>query len=154
MGRHKDGRRADLQADLQQVAGIQPQDGPSVRGEIADAFQTAGKPVRIFQRGHEDEVMHLAHLAVPLVDGTDLRLEDEARFGVVQQTTLPLQKVGGLRLSLPQAVEPAVRILHELFTQLLPPLGMREIPRAQHIDALAAGPGRQMGGRELFAGGA
>ena len=98
--------------------------------------------------------MHLARAAVALVDGTDLRLEDEARFGVVQQTTLPLQKVGGLRLSLPQAVEPAVRILHELFTQLLPPLGMREIPRAQHIDALAAGPGRQMGGRELFAGGA
>ena len=152
MGRDEHGLGADIQRHLQQVAGVQAQDGTAVGMQVAHQLQPLRKAVGIVQRGHEDQVVDFAHLALTLVDGADLGLEQEERPVGIRRC-LPLQKVQLLRRA-GQAVQAAGLVAHQLLAQLVPPLRVGEIAGAQHVDALAAGPGSQMPGRELFAGGA
>ena len=151
MGRDEHGLGADIQRHLQQVAGVQAQDGTAVGMQVAHQLQPLRKAVGIVQRGHEDQVVDFAHLALTLVDGADLGLEQEERPVGIRRC-LPLQKVQLLRRA-GQAVQAAGLVAHQLPAQLVPPLRVGEIAGAQHVDALAAGPGSQMPGRELFAGG-
>lgn len=88
------------------------------------------------------------------VDGTDLRLQAEQRlFAALRGAgARAAEKVQFLRLAL-QTVEAAGFVENHLLAQLGPPLRMGEIAGAQHVDAFAARPGRQMAGIELLAGG-
>ena len=151
MGRDEHGLGADIQRHLQQVAGVQAQDGTAVGVQVAHQLQPLREAVGIVQRGHEDQVVDFAHLALTLVDGADLGLEQEERPVGVRRC-LPLQEVQILGRA-GQAVQAAGLVAHQLLAQLVPPLRVGEVAGAQHVDALAAGPGRQMPGRELFAGG-
>ena len=148
-GNHDPVGRA-FQQDFQQVAGIQPQNGPTVRGQIADLRQPQGEAFCVLQAGHKDQVVDFAHLAQAFVDGTDFGLEQEKR---------PLPRAHILRQALqrlgraPQPVQAAFRVRLQLFRQFGPPLGVGKIAGAQQVNALAARPGRQMPGRERLAGG-
>ena len=66
-----------FQHDFKQIARIQPKYGAPIGIEIADLCQPPRKALRVFQGGHEYEVVHLAHLAAAFVDGADLCLQDE-----------------------------------------------------------------------------
>ncbi len=144
-----------FQHDFQQVARVQPQNGPSVGIEIADLGQAFGKAVRAFHIRHKNQVVHLAHFAVSLVNGADFRLKAEqrprpVRMGAGLRSTQNFQL---FRLAF-QTIEAAGLVKNQLFPQFRPPLRMGEIAGSQHIYALAARPGRQMAGGERLAGGA
>jgi hypothetical protein len=67
-----------FQRDLQQVAGIEAENRPSVRCQVADARQAGDQPVGGGEIGHEDQVVDLPDLVALLVDGGNLHLEHEA----------------------------------------------------------------------------
>lgn len=71
---------AGFQRHFQKIAAIQPENGPSVRVEVADALQTRGKALRSFKGWQEDDIMHLARAAVFFVNGADFSAQDKAGF--------------------------------------------------------------------------
>ena len=113
------------------------------------------KALRILKGGHKYEIVHLAHLAAALVDGADLCLQNKQRRGRLRQGRARMRshKIEGFRLH-SQPIQPGFFIELKLLGQFCPPLRMRKIARAQHVDALAAGPCRQMTGIERLACGA
>ena len=64
MGGDKDGLRAAIQGDLEQILAIQPQYGPAVGMDIADGFQTAGEVFGGLKTGKYDQIMNFARFAV------------------------------------------------------------------------------------------
>ena len=145
MGGNENGLRAAVQRDFQQVAAIQPQNGPPVGMEIADGLQPVGEGFGGFQPRQEDDMMHLARFSTAFIDGADLARHHEAR-----------RIAGGFAgqaVFVPEAVEPFLRLLQH-FGQLGPPRRVRKIARAQQPDALAPGPQVQMRRVTVAAGGA
>ena len=145
MGRDEDGLRTAVQRDFQQVAAIQPQNGPPVGMEIADGLQPVGEGFGGFQPRQEDDMMHLARFSAAFIDGADLARHHKAR-----------RIAGGFAgqaVFVPEAVEPFLR-LYQHFGQLGPPRRVRKIARAQQPDALAPGPQVQMRRVTVAAGGA
>jgi hypothetical protein len=65
---HQVAAGAALQGDLQQVPGIEPEDGPAVRGQVADLGQRRGDAVRGLEARRVDQVMDLAGPLVATVD--------------------------------------------------------------------------------------
>ena len=154
MGRHQETLRRLFQEDLQQVAGIKPQDRPAVGMDIADTGQLGVDPGRSLKIGHEQQVMHLAHLAVPLVDGTDLSGEHEPTFSALAGRAgrwgqYRIDRTPGRGLELEKSGL-------SRFQGLLDPgkpAGMGEITGAEQIYSLDPGPGRQADQVALFTGG-
>ena len=132
-----------LQGDLQQVPGVEPQDRPSVRMEVADPREAPGHPVHRLEVRGVDEMVNLPGLVELLVDGRDLDRKHEPGGGRAapagrRQPAFdePLQ-IG------PQAVEARLRG-HELLLQLRPPRRMREVAGADDGDAFLARPEREV----------
>lgn len=119
--------------------------GPSVRVQIADLGQAFGNAIRVLQAGREEQIMHFAHFAVPLVNGTYFSLEakQRRRAALMSPGLRAAEKIQLLGLHI-QAVQSAGLVENQLLAQLGPPLRMGEIPGAQHVDALAARPGGQV----------
>jgi hypothetical protein len=132
---------ARLQGDLQQVPGVEAQDRPAVRGEVADPAQRrveagGGREVR-----HVDEVVHLAGPVVALVDRGDLHAEHEpGRTACLQRTGQPLDHLGLVG----QPEEPG-RVVDQIFAQMIEPGRVGEVAGAQQRDSLAPRPPGQVG---------
>ena len=132
-----------------QILDVQTENGTPVGLQIADGFQLFAEPVGGLEIRHIDQAVYLAHRSVLLVDRTDFRLQHEAgfpRFHAGEVGNFAGQIFAGKRRF--QAEEAAFVVEFEGVAQFLPPDGMREVARGQHVDALDSGPCRQMGKSE------
>ena len=145
MGRNKDGLWAGLQRDLQQVPGIQAQNGSPVGMDVSDGLQLPRQDIGRLQGGQQDQAVDLPRSAVFLIDGTDLPRGHKARLDL-RGSVLPKTDV------LPQRIEPLLRrdqLLHELG----PPSRVGEIPGPHQRNALPSGPEIQVFRHTVPAGG-
>src|SRR3989339_904908 len=78
MGRHQKTVSCLFEEDLQQVAGIQTQDGPAVRFDVADRGQFGVETFNRLKIRGKEQIVDLADLAVALVDVADLGGKYEA----------------------------------------------------------------------------
>jgi len=69
MGRYQETAGISRQRYIQQIPGIQPEDRPPVRGQVADLSQFGGDPVRRLEARREDEMMHLPRAVITAVNG-------------------------------------------------------------------------------------
>ena len=149
MGGDEDVVFVGLQDDLQQVPGIQPQDGAAVGGDVAELSQLVLDLLYGLEVRGQDHMVNLAGLVALLVDGADLRGEHE--------TNVP---VGGPVVTRPrvetplglEAEQPRLGRL-DFFPKLLSPAGMGEIPRAHNRDPLDATPQIHVLRDKILAGG-
>ena len=139
VGGHEIGPGVGLEGDLQQVPGVEPEDGPPVRVEVADPGKARGHPVHCVEVRGVDQVMDLPGLVELLVDGGNLHRQHEPGGG-------PLAPAGRRKLLLdgalqvgPKAIETRLR-RHEPFPDLGPPGRVGEVAGADDGDALLAGP--------------
>ena len=140
MRRHEIGVRTGLERDLQQVAGIEPEDRPSIGRDIADAGEPRRDAIDRLEIGRVDEVMDFAGAVGLLVDGRDLDLEHEAH----RRAAGGRQRLRDRLLDLvAQPVEAGLR-RHELLLELGAPGRMGEVAGRDHADALAACPGGEV----------
>ena len=149
MGGDEDIVFVGLQDDLQQVPGIQPQDGAAVRGDIAELSQPVLDLLHRLEVRGQDHMVNLAGLVALLVDGADLRGE--------HKTNVP---VGGPVVTRPRVETPLGLEAEQtrfgrldFFPKLLGPAGMREIPRAHDRDPLDATPQVHVFRDKILAGG-
>ena len=135
---------AGFQRHFQKIAAIQPENGPSVRVDVANALQARGKALRSLKGWQEDDIMHLARAAVFFVNGADFSAQDKAGFarGFAGQAQVFFQRKHAFARRL------------QRFGKFLTPGGMRKIPRTQQAHALASGPQVEMRSIALPAGGA
>ena len=150
---HQKGLRMRFQHHFQQIAGIKAQDGPPVGFDVAHLCQAARQAVCGVHVGHVDKVVHLAHLAAAFVDAADFGLEHE-QGAPGQRLARVLRQFGVQPARVAQAVQAAGFVQHQLFGQFLPPLGVREVAGAEHVQPLHPRPRSQMAGVEPTAGGA
>src|SRR6185312_7184413 len=129
-----------LESDLQQVAGVEPQDRPAVRRDVADRAQAFPDTARGLQAGGVEEMVDLPRPFALLVDGRDLDLQQEAHGAVARRRKLSRHLALDLR---PQA-EQARLGRQELGPDLLPPGRMGEVAGSHHRDPLAPRPQRKM----------
>src|SRR5208283_330532 len=134
VGRYEKRLLGSFQEHGEQVLGIQAENGPPVRSDIADGRKLRPQPARVFQSGHADQAVHLPHLSMLPVDGADLGGQDESDFVVRRHS--PFQ--GRARRRLLERVQPV--LLHELLLKLGKPPGVGEIPGAHDPDSLDSGP--------------
>ena len=142
-----------FQGDLQQVPGIEAQDRPSVRVQVADPGQAVHHPLRRLEIRGVDQVVDLSRLVELLVDGRDLDREHEPNRSTAAPARRRQPFLDGPFQIGTQAEQPRLRG-HELFLQLGPPRRMGEVPRGDDADALLAGPDGQMLKVAVPAGGA
>ena len=144
--------RPALQHHFQQVARVQADDGPSVGIEVADGAQFLREAFGGIQVRKIDQVVDFAHLAAALVNGADLALEHKARPTGPGASGVLRQKFGGFAF-LAQTVQAGGFLKFELLGHFRPPGRVGDIARAQNVQALDPGPGRQKRQRQAFAGG-
>ena len=136
VGGDEAGHRVGLEGDLQQVPGVQSQDGPSVRLDIADGAQAGLQGFGGFESGRQDDVVHLPHAAEPLVDVRNLDRQHETNRRPAGGRHLAVHRPLDLGLQPEQALFGRLQFL----LQLIHPARMNEIPGAHHPDALQLGP--------------
>ena len=137
---HQEAARAGGQRDVQQVTRVEPEDGPAVRGQVADPGQRRGDPVGRLEAGRVEKVVHLPGAVVVAIDGGDFHGEHEpdvtraAGGGIAEE---PLLQVG-------TDPEQAGLGLDEGFLQLGRPRRVGEVAGAEHPQALAQCPPGQV----------
>ena len=141
MGRDDQRGRIDLQDQLQDVFGVQPQNGAAVGGDVAQPTQALGKLLAGRQRGQQHQGMDFAGLTVFLVDAADLAGNDEADGGLVPMSHRFLG--GGLPIRRLQGVETRFRRL-QADADFGQPAGMGAIAAAQKGKAFIGGPEVQL----------
>ncbi|WP_197535610.1 hypothetical protein [Pararhodospirillum photometricum] len=137
------------QGDLEQVAGVEPQDGPAIGGDVAHPAQGPRQAVGGVQVGQQDQVMDLPGFAVFLVDGRYFRREQEEDGPAAgRRQGLPQWRfeIG------PQAIK-AIADCHQLVADLAKPARMHTVPGPDHRNALTGCPPRQMFQVQVAAGG-
>jgi hypothetical protein len=151
---HQEAARAGRQRDVQQVTRVEPEDGPAVRGQVADPGQRRGDPVSLIEAGRVEQVVHLPGPVIASVDGGDFHREHEpdrsgaAGRGVADEPSLqvrpdPEQAGLGRNEGLPQLRRP--RRVGEV-AGAEHPQALAQCPPGQVLDiaVLAAGP-RELG---------
>ena len=150
MRRHQIGVRTGFERDLQEIAGIETEDGAAVGGDIADAREARRHAVDGIEVGRIDQVMDFAGAVALLVDGGDFHLEHEPHRRAARRR----QRLRHRLLDVvAQAIEAGLG-RNQLLLELGAPGGMGEVAGGDHADALAAGPGGEMLKIEVAAGGA
>ena len=153
VGRHQVRSGPRLQRHLQQMPGVQSQDRPPVRVQVADLGKAGNQPVRGVEVRGVDQVMDLPGLVALLVDGRDLHRQHEPdRIEAAGAGRRKLSLHGPFEVGA-QAEEPGLRG-DELLLQLSPPGRMGEVARADDADALLARPDGQVLQVAVPAGGA
>ena len=128
------------QGDLQQVPGIEAEDGPPVGGQVADLGQRLRDAVGGFEARRVQEMVHLTGPLIAAVDRGDLDREEETdRAGaggrrIAQQPPLEVRA---------DAEQAGLGRDQGVF-QLRGPRGMGEVAGAEHAQALAQRPPGQM----------
>ena len=82
---HEIGVRAGLERNLQEVAGIEPEDRPPVGRDIAATAKPRRHAIDGLEVGRVDQVMDFAGAVGLLVDGGDFDLEHEAHRGAARR---------------------------------------------------------------------
>ena len=77
VGRNEEPLRRLVEQNFEQVAGIQPEDGPAVRGDVAERGELGVETAHRIEIRQVEQVVDLAHPAAALVDGADLGREDK-----------------------------------------------------------------------------
>jgi len=131
---------AGFQCDLEQVAGVEPDDRPPVAGEVAARLQERlAESGRRLEVGHVDQVMDLAGALVSFVDRRDLDAQHETgRIAGAQQWR---EEVCLLLLE----PEKSGRIRDEVFLKVGEPGRVGEVAGAEQRDALAPRPVGEVG---------
>ncbi len=149
MGGYEKAAFARLKHDLQQVARVEAQNGPAIGAEIADARETLVQAPGAVQIGDINQVMHLARLAVLLIDRGDLHLEHKTDVALGRT-------IGTLAYLLfqiaPQTIQAGFSG-NQLILNFLEPAGMSEIAGGQQPDAFAPRPEGQVFQVAVAAGG-
>ncbi len=148
VGRHEKAVRHFFKLDLQQVAGIETEDGAAVGLDVADGGEPAVDPLRAREIRGKEDVVDLAHPIMPLVDGADFRGEEKAdrdRLGGDAG-----QGRGGFLVTKP---EQAGFRRDKLLLDLGEPAGMGKVAGADQVDALDPRPGSESGQGAFPAGG-
>ena len=144
VGRNEEPLRRLVEQNFEQVAGIQPEDGPAVRGDVAERGELGVDPARTVEVGQVEQVVDLAHPAAALVDGADLGREDktDVRGAGRRPDALGHQArpVDGLVRS--QAEEAGLGRF-EVFVQVGEPARVGAVAGGHHRDPLDRGPGGQ-----------
>ena len=83
VGRDQLGQGVGGQNQLQDVLGVQTQNGPAVRGQVAAGRQGRAEPLGRLKRGHQDDDVDFAHPLVLFVNTGDFAAEQEADFGLL-----------------------------------------------------------------------
>ncbi|OIO02329.1 MAG: hypothetical protein AUJ49_06250 [Desulfovibrionaceae bacterium CG1_02_65_16] len=135
---------------FQQVAAVEPEDGPAVGREVAHLRELGVELFRCLDGRHVHKVVHLAHFAAAFVDGADFALEQKARAAGKRHGEAG--QLPGERGGVAQAQKTGVAVLHKLALNLGQPAGVGAVARAQHANALDLGPGGQTADGEAFAG--
>ena len=81
MRRDEQGLRSAFQHDAQQILTVQPQDGPSVGMEVADARQLVRHVRHGAETRRKDQIMHFARTFVTLINTADLGSQHEPDVG-------------------------------------------------------------------------
>jgi hypothetical protein len=118
------------------VAGVQAEDRPAVRGDVADLAEPLVEAGGRLQVRHVDEVVDLPGPLPALVDGGDLHRQQEADRGAAGRR----EPVGDRPLQLAGQAEQPRLGRHQAFLQLLEPARMGEVAGADDADALALRP--------------
>ena len=127
---------AARERDLEQVARVEPEDRPAVRGQVPHPEQPARDLVDRIERRRVEQVVDLPRAPVALVDRGDLRRQQEPDRRPARGRQRVVHRALELR---PQPEQPR-RIRHQLGAELLPPRRVREVTGADDADALAPGP--------------
>ena len=148
MGRDEEHVFVGFETDIQKVAAVQPQDGPTVGLQVANGAEAAVEPGYGFEGRQDDDVVDLAGLVALLVDGADFHREHEAHgaAAVLGQFLFHGGAAAGFEL-----VQPLFGRF-ELLRQLGKPRWMRVIAGADYVNALERRPLVQIGGVERTAG--
>jgi hypothetical protein len=144
VGRHEISVGAGLEGDLEQIAGVQAENGTPVGAEVADAPEGGVEPLDRIEVGQVDEVVHLAGLVVavgcrPLVDRGDLdrELEPDLVFGGLQALRqLPGYVLGPVGF---EGVKPRFSRFQRVL-EMGEPRRMGKIAGAEEGDPFTAGP--------------
>ena len=132
-----------FKGDLEQVPGVEPQDRPPVRVQVAYPGQAVDHPVGGFEVGGVDQVVDLPGPVELLVDGRDLDRKhepDRVRRAPARRRQPLLDEPLQVRA---QAKEPRLGG-HELLLELGPPRRVGEVAGGDDADALLAGPEREV----------
>jgi len=142
--------RINLQDDFQEVATVQPQDGPAVGADVADAFEPRLQPFQRGKGGHKDQVMDLADSVVLLVDVADLAAQQKAHRPLTGRRHFGLN--GGQQVGL-EAKQPLLGRF-QLFLQFGQPARVGNVARSDEMNALPLRPLGQPFQIQILAGGA
>src|SRR5262249_39528895 len=148
MGRNEVGMLTRFQGDLEKIAGIEAQDRPAVRGDVADSPKACGKPVHRLEVRRVDQMMDLSRPVALLVDRGDLDREHEA----YRRHTRWRQRLPDLRFQLGLEAEQSTAGWHQLVPNLSEPSRMHAIPGANEPNPLSGRPPRHMLKVEVPAG--
>ncbi len=140
------------QAQLQQVAAVQAEDRPAIRGDVADPLQARRQPSGRFHVGEQHQVVHLSHRAEPLVDRADLACQHEPHRGLAHRGR---QLRAKRALQLRPQTEPARGLVigDQPLGQLGAPAGMGQVAGPHQGDPLGSGGQEQVLGIAVPAGG-
>ena len=127
VGRDQLGQGVGGQNQLQDVLGVQTQNGPAVRGQVAAGRQGRAEPLGRLKRGHQDDDVDFAHPLVLFVNTGDFSAEQEADLGL-------------LPFGLPQGEEAFFWGGGETLGELLQPAGVGQVAAAHQAKPLAGGP--------------
>ena len=133
-----------VEQDLEQVAAVEPEDGPAVRGDVAERGEFGVETAHRIEIRQVEQVVDLAHPAAALVDGADLGGEDktDVRGTGRRSNTLGHQARPVDPLVRSQAEEAGLGRF-EVLVQMGEPARVGAIAGGHHRDPLDRGPGGQ-----------
>ena len=78
MGRNQEPLGSHFKEYLKEVAAVEPQNRPAVRGQVADPRQGGIDPIGRSKIRHVEKIMNLSHPSATLVDAAYLGGEEES----------------------------------------------------------------------------
>ena len=139
-----------IEENLEQIAGGQAQDRPSVSADVADSLQPGLQSLDGGEVGCKNHVVDFARGALILVNRADFAGQHEPHLSLAGRRHCLLHRRGPLILEAKQPVlSRQQRVAH-----LLQPAGMRDVARADDVDAFALRPFGQILEGQVFASGA
>ncbi len=150
MGRNQVILGVDGQDDFEQVARVEPQNGPAIGADVADFFQRSLYFFNRRQRGRKNNVVDFAGALKFFVDAADLAGQHKTDGGVAGGRNFLLDSAGQVGLQFKQALFGG----GQLVAHFLQPAGVGNIAGADHLHAFELRPAAELLKIEIFAGGA
>lgn len=144
MGRNEKPVRGLFEENFEEIARIEPKDWPAVGGDVAQSGQGGVDLSNRLEIRDIEQVVHLADLTAPLVDGADLGTENETD-GLGQDGGLNAwwQQRSHIMAGISFQAEKTGFGGFKAVMEMGKPAGMGEIAGPHHRNALDRGPGGQ-----------